>query len=85
MISQWYFKGITRYHRILDTLNYYKGHFTLRLLVEWTRDSSNLIGGEPKFVHLAFTLEVNGQMDKRLQDIYMATLFGSFGTKSLSA
>jgi hypothetical protein len=35
-----------------------KGHFTLRLSVEW-RNSSNLIGGEQKFVRSAFTLEGN--------------------------
>jgi hypothetical protein len=38
-----------------------KGHFTLQLLVERTKDFSNLIGGEQKFVHLAFTLESNKQ------------------------
>jgi hypothetical protein len=34
-----------------------KGHFTLRPLFEWTKDSSNLIGREQKFVRLAFTLK----------------------------
>jgi hypothetical protein len=38
-----------------------KGHFILRPSVKQTRDSSNLIGGEQKFVCLAFTLEVNRQ------------------------
>jgi hypothetical protein len=38
-----------------------QGHFTLRPSVERTRDSSNLIGGEQKFVRLAFTLESNNQ------------------------
>jgi hypothetical protein len=38
-----------------------QGPFTLRPLVEQTRDSSNLIGGERKFVRSAFTLEANGQ------------------------
>jgi hypothetical protein len=39
-----------------------------------------LIGGEQKFVLLAFTLEVNG-----LQNAYMAVVIGSFGAKSLSS
>jgi hypothetical protein len=42
------------------------------------KDFSNLIGGEQKFVHMAFTLEVNS-----LQNVYMTKLFGSFGVKSL--
>jgi hypothetical protein len=49
---------------ILDTFDKNKntkGHFILRPSVKRTRDSSNLIGGEPKFVHSAFTLEANGQ------------------------
>jgi hypothetical protein len=54
----------------------FKGHFTLRLSVERTRDFSNLIGVEQKFVHLAFTPETNG-----LQNVYMAVLFVA---KSLS-
>jgi hypothetical protein len=44
-----------------------QGHFTLRPSVERTRDSSNLIGGEQKFVRLAFTLKANGPVPpKRL-------------------
>jgi hypothetical protein len=38
-----------------------------------------LIGGEQKFVRLAFTQEAND-----LQNAYMATLFGNFGAKNLS-
>jgi hypothetical protein len=38
-----------------------KGHFKLRLLVKQTKDSSHLIGGEQKFVHLVFTLKATGQ------------------------
>jgi hypothetical protein len=34
-------------------------HFTLRPLVEWTKDFGNLNGGEQKFVHSAFTLNAN--------------------------
>jgi hypothetical protein len=44
----------------LWTCKRHKGHFTLQP-VKRIRDSSNLIGGEPKFVCLAFTLEANGQ------------------------
>jgi hypothetical protein len=43
--------------------------------VKMTKDSSNLIGRKQKFIHWIFTLEAN--------NTYMATLFGSFGTKSL--
>jgi hypothetical protein len=42
-------------------------------------DSNNLIVGEQNFVCWAFTLEVSS-----LQNTYMTTLYGSFGTKSLS-
>jgi hypothetical protein len=38
-----------------------KGHFILWLSVERTRDFSNLIGEEQKFVRLAFVLKANGQ------------------------
>jgi hypothetical protein len=55
-----------------------KGQFTLWPSGEWTRESSNLIGGEQKFVCLAFTLKANG-----LQNAYMTALFVSFGAKSL--
>jgi hypothetical protein len=37
------------------------GRFTLWPSVEKTKDSSNVIGGEQKFVHLAFTLKANSQ------------------------
>jgi hypothetical protein len=37
-----------------------KGHFTLQPSIERTRDSSNLIGGEPKFVHSAFPKCLHG-------------------------
>jgi hypothetical protein len=56
-----------------------KGHFALQWLIEKTKDSTNLIGGEQKFVRLASTLEINS-----LQNAYMASFFGSFGDKSLS-
>jgi hypothetical protein len=59
-----------------------KGRFTIRPLVERTKDSSNLIGGEQKFVCWAFTLEANRQ---RPPNVYMAALFGSFGVKSLES
>jgi hypothetical protein len=36
-------------------------HFTLRVSIERTKDSNNLIGGEQKLVHQTFILEVNGQ------------------------
>jgi hypothetical protein len=32
-----------------------KGHFIQWPSVKWTKDSSNVIGGEQIFVHLAFT------------------------------
>jgi hypothetical protein len=38
-----------------------------------------LIGGEQKFVRLAFILKANG-----LQNAYMAALFWNFGAKSFS-
>jgi hypothetical protein len=41
--------------------HYTEGHFTLWLSLKRIRDSYNLIGGERKFVHLAFRLEANGQ------------------------
>lgn len=47
-------------------------------MVERTKNSSNLIGGEQKSVCLAFALKVDG-----LQIAYMVALFGSFGTKNL--
>jgi hypothetical protein len=61
-----------------------EGHFILRSSVEQTRDSSNLIGGEQKFVSLAFTLEANDQWTKASK---MPTWqhFLSFGTKILSS
>jgi hypothetical protein len=59
--------------------HYTEGHFTLWLSLKRIRDSYNLIGGERKFVHLAFRLEANG-----LQNVYMAALFGSFCAKNLS-
>jgi hypothetical protein len=43
--------------RIMKPLS--KGHFTLWPSVKWTKDYSNLIGGEQKFVCLAFTLKTN--------------------------
>jgi hypothetical protein len=43
-----------------ETSAWAKGHFTLRLSVKRTRDSSNLIGGERKFVCSAFTVKANG-------------------------
>jgi hypothetical protein len=46
-------------------------------LVKWTKDFSNLIGREQKFVCSAFTLESND-----LQNAYITTLFGSFDNKS---
>jgi hypothetical protein len=39
----------------------YEGHFILQPSVEWTRDSSNLIGAKQKFVRSTFTLKANGQ------------------------
>jgi hypothetical protein len=45
----------------LSGCGWYKGHFTLQPSVQRTRDSSNLIGGERKFVCSTFTLEANGQ------------------------
>jgi hypothetical protein len=49
--------------KFIDTLLYCKGHFILLLLIETTKDSTNLIGEEQKSVHLAFILEpiVEGQ------------------------
>jgi hypothetical protein len=35
--------------------------FTLWLLIDWTKNSNNVIYGEQKFINLAFTLEANGQ------------------------
>jgi hypothetical protein len=49
-------------------------------LLEGTKDSSTLIGGEQKFVHWAFTLVANG-----LQNIDMVAHFGGFGTQSLAS
>ena len=56
------------------------GHFRLRPSIKCTRNSNNLIGGEQKLVHLAFTLKANGQ---RPPNVYMIDLFGNFGAKSL--
>jgi hypothetical protein len=38
----------------------FQGHFTLQALVEWTKDFSNVIGGEQKFIHLAFGAKAKG-------------------------
>ena len=57
----------------------HKGHFTLRPLVKKAKDSRNLISGQQKFIHWAFTLKANG-----LQNAYIASLFVSFGAKNLS-
>jgi hypothetical protein len=49
------------------------------------KEFSNVIGGEQKFVGSPFTVDTNGQFeDNILQNVYMAVLFVSFGTKSLS-
>jgi hypothetical protein len=42
-------------------LDHHKGQFRQCLLVEWTKDSSNLIGPLQKFVHWAFILDAIGQ------------------------
>jgi hypothetical protein len=41
--------------------------FTLRLSIERTMDSSNLIGGEQKFVHWAFKREASKQWPLKRQ------------------
>ena len=60
------------------------GHFALWPLLEQTKDFNNVIGGEQKFVRLAFILEGQWSKDNALQNVYMTTLFVSFGAKSLS-
>jgi hypothetical protein len=62
-----------------------KGHFTLwQNLVKRANDSSNLIGGEQKLVHSAFTLESNGQQTTSSKMFIWQHFFGSIGAKSLS-
>jgi hypothetical protein len=53
-------------------------------LLQQTKDSSNLIGRERKFVHWAFTLKVNSQWTKPSRNAYMATLLVRLSAKSLS-
>jgi hypothetical protein len=60
------------------------GHFTLWPLLERTKDFNNVIGGEQKFVRSTFIVEGQWLNDNALQNAYMATLFVSFGVKSLS-
>jgi hypothetical protein len=38
-----------------------KGGFILQQLIEWTKNSSNLIDWEKKFVRWIFILEANGR------------------------
>jgi hypothetical protein len=58
-----------------------KGHFTLRPSVEQTRDSSNLIGREPKFVHSAFILEANSQQTRASKTSTWEHFFGVLAPK----
>ena len=58
-------------------------HFTLLPLVEQTKDSSNVIGREKKFVHLAFALEANNQRIMPSKNNYITSIFMNFGAKSL--
>jgi hypothetical protein len=53
--------------------------FTIQLLVERTKDSSNFIGGEKKFVYLAFMLEANSQQSLKCLH---GSIFVGFGAKS---
>ena len=66
-------------HRYLYGLMY-KEAFRGISQYKGTKDSSNLISEEQKFVCWAFILEAND-----LQNAYMTIVFGSFGAKSLFA
>jgi hypothetical protein len=59
-----------------------KGHFILQALVEGTKDSSNLISWEWKFVLCTFILQ--RPKDNTIQNTYMVTIFMSFSTKSFA-